>query len=82
MAPIYMDTNSLGLQQQSDVACVFSPQGRLEGLYSTLWETIEPYFSFLFKQPTKQRRFALCPQLHQVVVKHRGSYKNSLNDIT
>jgi ABC-type enterochelin transport system permease subunit len=29
MAPIYVDTNSLVLQAQSDVAKVFSPQGWL-----------------------------------------------------
>jgi hypothetical protein len=36
-----MDTNSLGLQAQSDLAVVFSPQGWLKGLYWNFEESIE-----------------------------------------
>jgi hypothetical protein len=41
MAPNYVDTNSLKLQAQSDVARVFSPQGRLKVLYQTLGEPVK-----------------------------------------
>jgi hypothetical protein len=41
MAPNYVDTNSLKLQAQSDVAMVFSPQGRLKVLYQPLGEPVK-----------------------------------------
>jgi hypothetical protein len=69
--PISVDTDSFGLQAQTNVASMFYLQGWLEGLYRTLGKIIELHVYFLFKQPIKK---SLCTQLHQVVVKPKVSY--------
>ena len=52
---------TLGLQVQSAVASVFSPQGWLEGLYRTLGELAKDYSFLLFKQSTKQIKLLVSP---------------------
>jgi hypothetical protein len=60
----------LGLQVQSVVARVKFSREETRGLYQTLGEQLKKLFSFFVKQPTKQFPI-LCPQLHQVIVKHK-----------
>ena len=53
---------TLGLQVQSVVASVFSPQGWLEGLYRTLGELAKDCSFLLFKQSTKQNKSLCVPK--------------------
>jgi hypothetical protein len=62
--------NSLELQLQSVVSRVNFSHEETEGLYQTLGEQSKKLSSFFVKQP-KNNFFVLCPQLHQVVVKHK-----------
>jgi hypothetical protein len=58
---------------QNDVANVFPPQGWLEDLNAP-GIGLKAEFLFSSSSNLQNKVFALCPQFHHVVVKHKVSY--------
>jgi hypothetical protein len=70
----FMFTNSLGLQVESVVASIFSPQGDSKVYIELSGSWLEVDFFFSSSSNLQSKVFVLCSQLHRVVVKHKVSY--------
>jgi hypothetical protein len=64
--------SSVGLQVHSDVENEFSPTRVTQGLTSNSRGTVGKFLQALSSN-LQNKFFLLCPQLHNVVVKHKAS---------